>query len=162
MMLRRLPETLVNQIAAGEVIERPAAAAKELVENGIDAGARHIDVVLQDGGRVLISVTDDGHGMTAGELELAVERHATSKLPDDDLVDIRTLGFRGEALPSIGAVSRMSIVSRAIDADHAFKIKIEGGQKSGLKPAGLSIGTCLLYTSPSPRDQRGSRMPSSA
>lgn len=153
MLLRRLPETLVNRIAAGEVIERPAAAVKELVENAIDAGARHIDVVLEDGGRLLISVTDDGCGMTADELELAVERHATSKLPDDDLVDIRTLGFRGEALPSIGAVSRLSITSRAAGADTAFTIEIDGGRKNAPKPAALGSGTRievrdLFYATP--------------
>ena len=153
MTLRRLPETLVNRIAAGEVIERPAAAVKELVENAIDAGARHIDVVLEDGGRILISVTDDGCGMTADELELAVERHATSKLPDDDLVDIRTLGFRGEALPSIGAVSRLSIASRAAGASEAYEILIEGGRKEAPKPAALGNGTRievrdLFYATP--------------
>ena len=153
MSLRRLPETLVNRIAAGEVIERPAAAVKELAENAIDAGARHIDVVLEDGGRVLISVTDDGCGMTAEELELAVERHATSKLPDDDLVDIRTLGFRGEALPSIGAVSRLSITSRAAGASEAYAILIEGGRKEAPKPAALGAGTRievrdLFYATP--------------
>jgi DNA mismatch repair protein MutL len=151
--LRLLPETLVNRIAAGEVIERPAAAVKELVENAIDAGARHIDVVLEDGGRVLISVTDDGCGMTAEELELAVERHATSKLPDDDLVDIRTLGFRGEALPSIGAVSRLSITSRTAGAENAFAIEIDGGKKGAPKPAALGAGTRievrdLFYATP--------------
>ena len=153
MTLRRLPETLVNRIAAGEVIERPAAAVKELVENAIDAGARHIDVALEDGGRVLISVTDDGCGMTADELELAVERHATSKLPDDDLVDIRTLGFRGEALPSIGAVSRLSITSRAAGASAAHAILIEGGRKEKPRPAALGAGTRievrdLFYATP--------------
>ena len=153
MTLRRLPETLVNRIAAGEVIERPAAAVKELVENAIDAGARHIDAVLEDGGRILISVTDDGCGMTADELELAVERHATSKLPDDDLVDIRTLGFRGEALPSIGAVSRLSIASRAAGASEAYAILIEGGRKEAPKPAALGNGTRievrdLFYATP--------------
>ena len=153
MTLRRLPETLVNRIAAGEVIERPAAAVKELVENAIDAGARHIDVVLEDGGRILISVTDDGCGMTADELELAVERHATSKLPDDDLVDIRTLGFRGEALPSIGAVSRLLIASRAAGVSEAYAILIEGGRKEAPKPAALGNGTRievrdLFYATP--------------
>jgi DNA mismatch repair protein MutL len=153
MTLRLLPETLVNRIAAGEVIERPAAAVKELVENAIDAGARHIDVVLEDGGRVLISVTDDGCGMTPEELELAVQRHATSKLPDDNLVDIRTLGFRGEALPSIGAVSRLSITSRAAGAEAAFGIEIEGGKTGTPKPAALGTGTRievrdLFYATP--------------
>ncbi|MDG2269681.1 MAG: ATP-binding protein, partial [Alphaproteobacteria bacterium] len=99
MTIRRLPETIVNRIAAGEVIERPASAVKELVENAVDAGARQIDIVLREGGRTLIAVTDDGCGMSAEELSLAVERHVTSKLPDDDLTHITTLGFRGEALP---------------------------------------------------------------
>lgn len=140
--LRRLPPTLVNQIAAGEVIERPAAAVKELVENALDAGATRIDVVLHDGGKALISVADDGHGMTRDELALAVERHATSKLPTDDLVRIRTLGFRGEALPSIGAVARLLITSRARgDADGAWAITIEGGQVSAPVPAALAAGT---------------------
>ena len=152
-MLRLLPETLVNRIAAGEVIERPAAAVKELVENAIDAGAQHIDVVLEDGGRVLISVADDGCGMSADELALAVERHATSKLPDDDLVDIKTLGFRGEALPSIGAVARLCITSRATGASDAYAIEIDGGRKGIPKPAALGAGTRvevrdLFYATP--------------
>jgi DNA mismatch repair protein MutL len=153
MMLRLLPETLVNRIAAGEVIERPAAAVKELVENAVDAGAQHIDVVLEDGGRVLISVADDGCGMSAEELALAVERHATSKLPDDDLVDIKTLGFRGEALPSIGAVARLCITSRATGASDAYAIEIDGGRKGIPKPAALGAGTRvevrdLFYATP--------------
>src|SRR5580700_3472781 len=120
MTIRQLPPVIVNRIAAGEVIERPAAAVKELVENAIDAGATRIEVVVRDGGQALIAVTDNGAGMTAGELSLAVERHCTSKLPDDDLLDIEHLGFRGEALPSIGAVSRLRIVSRPKAADAAW------------------------------------------
>ncbi|MBL4615275.1 MAG: DNA mismatch repair endonuclease MutL, partial [Magnetovibrio sp.] len=141
MKLRRLPETLVNQIAAGEVVERPAAALKELVENAIDAGASNIDVQLREGGRSLISVTDDGHGMSADDLSLAVERHATSKLPDDDLVHIKTLGFRGEALPSIGAVARLSITSRTADGDSAWVLRVEGGHLSDVEPAAHPKGT---------------------
>ncbi len=139
--IRRLPERLVNQIAAGEVVERPASAVKELVENAIDASARTIDVLMRDGGRTLISVTDDGHGMSADELRLAVERHATSKLPGDDLIQIRTLGFRGEALPSIGSVSRMTITSRAGDSTDAWMISVEGGAVAEPAPASIKCGT---------------------
>jgi len=141
MTLRLLPPGLVNRIAAGEVVERPAAAVKELVENAIDAGATHIDVVVRDGGRTLIAVADDGQGMTRDELMLAVERHATSKLPDDDLVNIRNLGFRGEALPSIGAVSRMTIASRAKGAAEAWSLAVDGGAKSAPAPAAQPAGT---------------------
>lgn len=153
MTIRRLPETLVNRIAAGEVVERPASAVKELVENAIDAGATRIDVATRDGGQTSIVVTDDGCGMTSDELLLAVERHATSKLPDEDLSMISTLGFRGEALPSIGAVSRMTITSRTADADGAWSLRIEGGRISPPEPAALSDGTRieirdLFYATP--------------
>ncbi|MGO1120295.1 DNA mismatch repair endonuclease MutL [Rhodovibrionaceae bacterium A322] len=141
MTIRRLPETLVNQIAAGEVIERPAAAVKELVENALDAGASRIDVSLRDGGRAFIAVTDDGCGMTPDEILLALERHATSKLPDDDLVNIKTLGFRGEALPSIGAVARLTVTSRARGAQEAWAVTVEGGKLGQPKPAALNQGT---------------------
>lgn len=141
MTLRVLPETTVNRIAAGEVVERPASAVKELVENAIDAGARRIDVTLAGAGRTSISVTDDGRGMDPDELSLAVERHATSKLPDDDLLHIESLGFRGEALPSIGSVSRMTITSRIAGTDTAWAIDVEGGVKSAVRPASLVGGT---------------------
>jgi len=141
LTIRRLPDTLVNRIAAGEVVERPASAVKELVENAIDAGATRIEIVLRDGGRSLISVADNGCGMDAGEIALAVERHATSKLADDDLTDIRTLGFRGEALPSIGAVSRLTLASRPPGASEGYAISVEGGVKSAVAPAALSGGT---------------------
>lgn len=155
MSIRHLPDTLINQIAAGEVIERPAAAVKELVENAIDAGAARIEVVIRDGGASLIAVTDDGIGMTADELAIAVDRHATSKLPDDDLVHIQSLGFRGEALPSIGAVSRLSITSRPRsqpDAGAAM-ILVDAGRKHSVAPAALSQGTKievrdLFYATP--------------
>jgi len=141
MAIRLLPPVLVNRIAAGEVIERPAAAVKELVENAIDAGASRIDVALREGGQALIAVADNGAGMTREELSLAVERHCTSKLPDDDLSQIAALGFRGEALPSIGAVSRMRIVSRPPDAANGWEIMVEGGAKHAPVPAGYPPGT---------------------
>src|SRR5216684_4386066 len=141
MKIRQLPPVVVNRIAAGEVIERPAAAVKELVENAIDAGASRIEIVLRDGGQALIAVTDDGAGMEKDELDLAVERHCTSKLPDDDIMEIKALGFRGEALPSIGAVSRLRIVSRPGGQDSAWEIVVEGGAKRAPMPAAHPPGT---------------------
>lgn len=142
MTIRRLPEGVINRIAAGEVIERPASAAKELVENAIDAGASRIDVVIRDGGRSLIAVTDDGRGMPADELALAVERHCTSKLAgDDDLTHIATLGFRGEALPSIAAVARLTLTSRPAGANAAWSLTVEAGRAGDPGPAQHPPGT---------------------
>ena len=153
MAIRQLPPNLVNRIAAGEVVERPASVVKELVENAIDAGARRIDIATSGGGLRLMRVSDDGSGMSASDLALAVERHATSKLADDDLSSILTLGFRGEALPSIGAVARLSIQSRVEGAGEAHEIAVDGGRKSKLKPAALASGTRvevrdLFYATP--------------
>ncbi len=142
--IRLLPENLVNRIAAGEVIERPAAAARELVENALDAGARRIAVAIDGGGVARIEVTDDGSGMTADELALCVLRHATSKLADDDLIRIATLGFRGEALPSIGAAARLSITSRPAGAESAFAIAVEGGAVGSVTPAPGAQGTRVV------------------
>ncbi len=153
MPVRQLSEAVVNRIAAGEVVERPASVVKELVENALDAGARRIDVLTDGGGRRLIRVTDDGDGMTRADLELAVERHATSKLEGDDLLSIRTLGFRGEALPSIGAAARLTITTRHASEPHAWSITVDAGEKSDVKPAALSKGTTvevrdLFYATP--------------
>ncbi|MBM3557765.1 MAG: DNA mismatch repair endonuclease MutL, partial [Alphaproteobacteria bacterium] len=142
--IRRLPPETVNRIAAGEVIERPASAVKELVENALDAGARHVAVAVEGGGRNLIEVADDGVGMDRDQLALAIERHATSKLPEDDLVHIRQLGFRGEALPSIGSVGRLLIQSRARGADAAWQIAVEGGAVGPVEPAARQAGTRVV------------------
>lgn len=153
MKIRKLEPHLINQIAAGEVIERPASAVKELVENALDAKATAITVQLRDGGRSLIAVTDNGIGMDREDLELAVERHATSKLPSSDLFNIQTLGFRGEALPSIGSVSRLHLTSRRQGADEAWLLKVEGGEKKPLMPTSHPHGTHievkdLFYATP--------------
>ena len=154
--IRILSEATVNRIAAGEVIERPAAAVKELVENALDAGATRISVSLTGGGIDRIEVTDDGIGMTASDLALAVLRHATSKLTDDTLVRISTLGFRGEALPSIGAAARLSMTSRPRDQDHASTITVEGGRVAEPAPSAGAPGTRvvvadLFYATPARR-----------
>ena len=153
MTIRILPNNLVNQIAAGEVVERPASVIKELVENAIDAGATSIEINLVDGGKSLMIITDNGKGMSKEELELAVERHATSKLPDDNLFNINFLGFRGEALPSIASVARVTIVSRAKESENAWKIEVNGGEKSAPVPAAAQQGTRievrdLFYATP--------------
>src|ERR1700744_2664116 len=153
MPVRQLPEQIVNRIAAGEVVERPASVVKELVENAIDAGASRIDIFTDGGGRRKIAITDDGGGMTASDLKLAVDRHATSKLDDEDLLRIRTLGFRGEALPSIGAVAKLGITTRHASEPHAWSLSVEGGAKSDIIPAALSQGTRvevsdLFYATP--------------
>ena len=141
MAIRQLKPETINRIAAGEVIERPASVIKELVENALDAGAREIEIVTVAGGLSLIRVTDDGCGMTPDDLALCVERHATSKLTDDDLFDIRTLGFRGEALPSIGSIAHLCVQSRLATARDAFEITVDRGDKIPLKPAALNAGT---------------------
>jgi DNA mismatch repair protein MutL len=141
MPVRRLDPVLVDRIAAGEVVERPASAVKELVENALDAGATRIEVAIEAGGKRLIRVIDNGAGMSAADLELAVERHATSKLPDGDLANIATLGFRGEALPSIGSVANLTIATRAEGAAQGSAIRVEQGRKGALKPAAQPQGT---------------------
>ncbi len=155
--IRRLSNETVNRIAAGEVIERPANAVKELVENAIDAGARDIKVTLVAGGKTLIQIEDDGCGMAADELALAIERHATSKLPEgdtgDNMFQIKTLGFRGEALPSIGAVAKLNIISRTSDGETAHRISVHGGVAGDVAPASGGRGTRvevqdLFYATP--------------
>jgi DNA mismatch repair protein MutL len=153
MPVRQLPEQVVNRIAAGEVVERPASVVKELVENAIDAGASRVDIFTDGGGRRRIGITDDGSGMMHADLALAVDRHATSKLDDEDLLRIRTLGFRGEALPSIGSVAKLGITTRHRSEPHAWSLSVEGGVKSEIMPAALSQGTRvevsdLFYATP--------------
>lgn len=143
MSIRRLPETLVNRIAAGEVVERPAAALKELVENAIDAGATRIAVRIAEGGIARLEVEDDGCGMTPDDMALALERHATSKLPDDAIEDVTTLGFRGEALPSIASVARLTLESRVADGD-GWKRVVDNGAVVAEGPAALAKGTRVL------------------
>ena len=142
MPIRQLSETVINQIAAGEVIERPASVVKELVENAIDAGASRVEVATAGGGLSLIRVADDGSGMDAGDLALSVARHCTSKLADD-IHDIRSLGFRGEALPSIGSVARLSIRARTHEGDHGNEIAVEGGRLSAVRPVAANRGTLV-------------------
>ncbi len=149
----QLDEATINKIAAGEVVERPASVVKELVENAIDAGADRIEVITEGGGKNLIRVIDNGKGMTRADLGLAIQRHCTSKLDPDDLMDIRHLGFRGEALPSIGSIARLTILSRHATEPHAWEISVEGGRETDPKPAALTAGTRidvedLFFTTP--------------
>ncbi len=141
MIVRQLSETTVNRIAAGEVIERPASVVKELVENALDAGATRIEVTTAGGGKTLIRVTDDGFGMGPDDLALAVQRHCTSKLAEDDLFRIESLGFRGEALPSIGAVARMTLATRTADQPHGWEIALDGGAVGEVRPSAITRGT---------------------
>lgn len=153
MNIRQLPKNLVNRIAAGEVIERPASAVKEIIENSIDAGATRVDAVVRDGGRTQIIITDNGRGMSREELPLAIERHATSKLPNDNLINVSSLGFRGEALASIGAVSRLRLTSRRPQDDVAWTLDLEGGDLGSMQPTAHPSGTRveikdLFYATP--------------
>ncbi|MCK4711767.1 MAG: ATP-binding protein, partial [Marinosulfonomonas sp.] len=151
-VIRQLDDAAINRIAAGEVVERPASAVKELIENALDAGAARIEVSYADGGKTLIRVVDDGYGIAADDLPLALSRHATSKIDGSDLLNIHTFGFRGEALPSLGAVGRLTITSRVEGADAAM-IRVAGGAMEAVKPAALSGGTVvelrdLFYATP--------------
>src|SRR3979411_3258047 len=153
MPVRQLPEQIVNRRPAGKGVGGRASVVKELVENAIDAGASRVDIFTDGGGRRRIGITDDGSGMTHDALALAVDRHPPSKLDDEDLLRIRTLGFRGEALPSIGAVAKLGITTRHATEPHAWSLSVEGGEKSAIMPAALSQGTRvevsdLLYATP--------------
>ncbi|MER8526328.1 DNA mismatch repair endonuclease MutL [Mesorhizobium sp. M1272] len=167
MPIRQLSETMINQIAAGEVIERPASVVKELVENALDAGAARVEIVTAGGGLNLIRVSDDGLGIPENELALAIARHCTSKLADD-IHDIRSLGFRGEALPSIGSVARLSIRSRTASSENAAEIGIDGGRVSAVRPAAANRGTTvevrdLFFATPARlKFMKGERAESSA
>ena len=144
MPIRVLPSELVDQIAAGEVIERPASVVKELAENSLDAGASRIEIDVERGGIGLIRIRDDGRGISAGELPLAISRHATSKIASlDDLESVATLGFRGEALPSIGSVARLRVVSRPAGVEHASEINVDGAVVAPVKPAAHPSGTTI-------------------
>jgi len=141
--IRQLSEDAANRIAAGEVVERPASAVKDLVENALDAGATKVTVDIAHGGKSLIRVTDNGHGIAEDQLTLALSRHATSKIDGNDLINIRSFGFRGEALPSLGAVGRLKITSRALGAKDAYSLAVEGGSMSAVRPDVLAEGTVV-------------------
>ncbi len=141
MAVRKLSDSVINRIAAGEVVERPASAVKELVENALDAGARNVEIVAEVGGLALIRIIDDGHGMDERDLALSVERHATSKLNDEELLRINTLGFRGEALPSIASVAKLTITTHAKNAPHGWELTVNAGRKSPIRPGSLPRGT---------------------
>ena len=142
-LIRQLSDAAANRIAAGEVVERPSSAIKELVENSIDAGASRIDISYSDGGKTLIRVKDDGHGIAENQLLLALSRHATSKIDGTDLLNIHTFGFRGEALPSMGAVGRLTITSRIQDVAMGATITVDGGLIGRVRPAPSTIGTVV-------------------
>ena len=141
MEIRRLPQNLINQIAAGEVVERPSSALKELIENSLDANATQIDIIIENGGKNLISVSDNGIGIQKDHIPLAIERHATSKLPDNTLNKIEYLGFRGEALPSIAAVSELNLQSKYIDSNQAWSLDVFAGDFNEVYPSSLEKGT---------------------
>ena len=160
MEIRRLPQNLINQIAAGEVVERPSSALKELIENSLDANATQIDIIIENGGKNLISVSDNGIGIQKEQIPLAIERHATSKLPNNTLNNIEHLGFRGEALPSIAAVSDLNIQTKYIESKQAWSLDIIAGNFNEVYPSSREIGTKVsikkllklnfLFTIPSP------------